>query len=77
MEVDVVLAHELIKTDVLLVEPPFLPVGCQVCGDTGISNGGIKLQSRVSIDQGLSASKHTQTSDQSIMSTLKTGESDV
>lgn len=46
VEVDVVLAHELIKTYVLLVEPPFLPVRCQVCGYTRISNGGIKLKKK-------------------------------
>lgn len=44
VEVDIVLAHELVKAHVLRVEPPFLPVGCEVCGYTRVSNGSIKLK---------------------------------
>lgn len=43
MEVDVILAHELVQADILLVEPPLLPLGGVVGGDAHISNRRIKL----------------------------------
>lgn len=43
MEVDIILAHELEQSDVLGIEPPLLPFGCVVCGDTRVSNGRVEL----------------------------------
>lgn len=43
VEVDVVLAHELIQADVLLVEPPLLPLGGIVGGDACVSDRRVKL----------------------------------
>ena len=43
MEIDIVLAHELIQADILVVEPPLLPLRCVVRGDTGIADAGFKL----------------------------------
>ena len=43
MEVDVVLAHELIQVNVLLVEPPLLPLLSVVRGDTDVADTCFKL----------------------------------
>ncbi len=43
VEIYVVLAHELIKMDVLGIEPPLLPFGREVCGDTNVAYGGVEL----------------------------------
>ena len=45
VEVDVVLAHELVEADILMVEPPLLPIRRVVGSDTGVSYAGFKLQS--------------------------------
>jgi len=43
MEINVVFTHELVKTDVIGVEPPLFPFRCIACGDTWVSNAGVKL----------------------------------
>lgn len=43
VEVNVILAHELVEMNILGVEPPLLPILGIVGGDTGVSNWGIKL----------------------------------
>ena len=43
VEVDVVLAHELIQVNVLLVEPPLLPLLSVVRGDTDVADTCFKL----------------------------------
>ena len=45
VEVDVVLAHELVEADILMVKPPLLPIRRVVGSDTGISYAGFELQS--------------------------------
>ena len=45
VKVDVVLAHELVEADILLVKPPLLPIRRVVGSDTGVSYAGFKLQS--------------------------------
>ena len=45
VEVDVVLAHELVQADVLLVEPPLLPLWCVVRSDTGVTDTRVELDS--------------------------------
>ena len=49
VEVDIILAHELIKVHVVGVEPPLFPLRCQVGGDAWVSNGSIKLKVRLDI----------------------------
>ena len=44
VEVDVVLAHELIQVDVLVVEPPPLPFGGVISRDTRITDACVKLR---------------------------------
>lgn len=43
VEIDVIFSHELVKFDVIGVEPPFLPFGGVVGGDTGVAQGCIEL----------------------------------
>lgn len=43
VEVDIIFAHELIQSHVLGVQPPLLPFGSIVGGDTWIANGRIEL----------------------------------
>jgi len=43
MEINVVLAHELVKADVVRVHPPLFPFGCIAGGDAWVSNAGVKL----------------------------------
>lgn len=43
VEIDVVLAHELVKINIFRIEPPLLPFGQVVGGYTWVSDGGIKL----------------------------------
>ena len=43
VEVDVVLAHELVQTNVLVIEPPLLPLGCVVCCDANIADASFEL----------------------------------
>ena len=45
VEVDVVLAHELVEADIVMVKPPLLPIRRVVGSDTGVSYAGFKLQS--------------------------------
>ena len=45
VEVDVVLAHELVEADILMVKPPLLPIRRVVGSDTGVSYAGFELQS--------------------------------
>ena len=45
VEVDVVLAHELVEANILVVKPPLLPIRRVVGSDTGVSYAGFKLQS--------------------------------
>ena len=42
VEVDVVLAHELEKPDMLFVEPPLLPLWCIICSDTWVADRSIE-----------------------------------
>ena len=44
MEVDIVFPHELIKFDILRIEPPFLPSLCVVGCYTRVSNRSVKLR---------------------------------
>ena len=43
MEIHVVLAHELVELDVVLIEPPSLPLWCVVCCDTRVADGCVEL----------------------------------
>ena len=43
MEIDIVFTHELVKADVVRVQPPLLPFGRVAGGDAWVSNAGIKL----------------------------------
>ena len=43
LEVDIILSHELVQFDVLLIEPPLFPVWSQVCGNAGIAKRRVKL----------------------------------
>lgn len=43
VEVNVVFAHELVKTNILGVEPPLLPLWCIASSYTRVSNGSVKL----------------------------------
>jgi len=43
MEVYIVLAHELIEMDVLRIEPPLLPLGCEIRGNAKVTDRGLKL----------------------------------
>ena len=45
VEVDIVLAHELVEADIVMVKPPLLPIRRVVGSDTGISYAGFELQS--------------------------------
>ena len=36
MEVHIVFAHELVESDVLVIEPPLLPLRCVVCGNARV-----------------------------------------
>ena len=49
VEVDVVLAHELEQPDVLVVEPPLLPLRGVVGGDAGVSDRCVELVKIISI----------------------------
>ena len=44
VEIDIVLAHELIEMDVLGIKPPLLPLGREVCGNADVAYRGIELQ---------------------------------
>ena len=57
VEVDVVLAHELIQVDVLVVEPPPLPFGGVISRDTRITNACVKLR-WVSVSSGGPSSEY-------------------
>jgi hypothetical protein len=43
VKVHVVLSHELVQVNVLGVEPPLLPLGCEIRGDANITYTGFKL----------------------------------
>jgi len=43
MEINVVFAHELVKADVVGVQPPLFPFRCITGGDTWVSGAGVKL----------------------------------
>ena len=43
MEINVVLSHELIKADVVWVQPPPFPFGRIAGGDAWVPNTGVKL----------------------------------
>lgn len=43
VEIYIILAHELIETDVLGVKPPLLPLGGIVCGNAWISKRSVEL----------------------------------
>lgn len=42
VEICVVLAHKLVKVDILRVEPPLFPVGGKVGGDTGVADASVE-----------------------------------
>ena len=44
MEINVVFTHELVKADVVGVQPPLFPFGCIAGGDTWVPNAGVKLE---------------------------------
>jgi hypothetical protein len=44
VEIHVVLAHELIKMDVLGIKPPLLPLGREICGNANVAYRGFELQ---------------------------------
>jgi len=44
VEIHVVLAHELIKVDVLGIKPLLLPLGREICGDAKVAYRGFELQ---------------------------------
>lgn len=43
VEIDIILAHELVKAHIFLVEPPLFPLRRVIGGDTRVSYGCIKL----------------------------------
>ena len=43
MEINVVLAHELVKADVIGVQPPLFPFGCIAGCDTQVSQASVEL----------------------------------
>lgn len=43
VEVNVVLAHELVELDIVVVEPPFAPARIERCRDAGISERSVEL----------------------------------
>ena len=43
VEVHVVFSHELVEVNVLGVEPPLFPLGCEIRGDANITYAGFKL----------------------------------
>ncbi len=43
VKVHVVLSHELVEMNVLGVEPPLLPLGCEIRGDANVTYAGFKL----------------------------------
>lgn len=47
MEINVVFTHELIKADVVGVQPPLLPFRHRAGGDAWVSNAGVKLGRRL------------------------------
>lgn len=48
MEVDIVLAHELIEIDIFRVEPPLFPLRCIIGSDADIANAGFELSNNQS-----------------------------
>lgn len=49
VEVDVILAHELVQADVLLVEPPLLPLASVGRRDTWVSYASVELRQTISM----------------------------
>lgn len=47
VEIHIVLAHELVQSDVFWVEPPLFPLSRHIVrGDARVTNGGIELRHR-------------------------------
>lgn len=44
MEIHVVFAHELIEMDVLGIQPPLLPLGCEIRSNTRIAYRCVELE---------------------------------
>lgn len=44
VEVDIIFTHELVKVDIVRVEPPLFPLWGIVGCDTGVTKGSIKLE---------------------------------
>ena len=61
MEVDVILSHELVQTNVVWIEPPLFPLVGIVCGYTRVTNAGIKLNKPSSINLADGLDKATST----------------
>ena len=44
VEIHVVFAHELIEMDVLGIQPPLLPLGCEIRGNTKVTYRCVELK---------------------------------
>jgi hypothetical protein len=44
VEIRVVFAHELIEMYVLGIQPPLLPLGCEIRGNTGVAYRCVELE---------------------------------
>ena len=44
VEIHVIFAHELIEMDVLGIQPPLLPLGCEIRGNTKVAYRCVKLE---------------------------------
>ena len=43
VEIHVVFSHELVKADIVGVQPPLSPFGCIAGGDTRVTHTGVEL----------------------------------
>lgn len=63
MEIDIVLAHELVEFDVLRSKPPLFPLWCKIGRYTWVSDRGIELRVNQGTENWQEAMRrHTQTS---------------
>jgi hypothetical protein len=62
VEIYVVLSHELVEMDVLGIEPPLLPFGCEVRCDAKIAYRGFELEAIRRYIIMARGRRHTQTS---------------
>lgn len=63
MEIHVVLPHELVKVNVLLVEPPLLPLGGVIRRYAGVTNWCVILYGGLDQNVRTKSARRTQTSE--------------